>query len=44
MLVINYFVILYGSFLEFFCLVQSGKSAAIYACAKEQGFEVIEVL
>lgn len=24
--------------------LQSGKSAAIYACAKEQGFQVIEVL
>jgi hypothetical protein len=24
-------------------LVQCGKSAAIYACAKEQGFLVIEV-
>lgn len=28
------------------CLLflQSGKSAAIYACAKEQGFQVIEVM
>lgn len=27
----------------FLIFVQSGKSAAIYACAKEQGFQVIEV-
>lgn len=25
-------------------MLQSGKSAAIYACAREQGFEVLEVL
>jgi hypothetical protein len=25
-------------------VLQSGKSAAIYACAQEQGFEVLEVL
>lgn len=25
-------------------LLQSGKSAAIYACAKEEGFKVLEVL
>lgn len=24
-------------------IMQSGKSAAIYACAKEEGFQVIEV-
>jgi hypothetical protein len=27
-----------------FLVLQSGKSAAIYACAQEQGFEVLEVL
>ena len=27
-----------------FLALQSGKSAAIYACAQEQGFEVLEVL
>lgn len=27
-----------------YLLLQSGKSAAIYACAKEKGFQVIEVL
>ena len=27
-----------------FLVVQCGKSAAIYACAQEQGFEVLEVL
>ena len=26
------------------CLLQSGKSAAVYACAREQGFDVLEVL
>jgi hypothetical protein len=26
------------------CVLQSGKSAATYACAQEQGFEVLEVL
>lgn len=25
-------------------VLQSGKSAAIYACAQEQGFEVLEVI
>lgn len=25
-------------------VLQSGKSAAIYACAQEQGFEVLEVM
>lgn len=25
-------------------MLQSGKSAAIYACAREQGFEVLEVM
>lgn len=24
-------------------ILQSGKSAAVYACAREQGFEVLEV-
>lgn len=27
----------------FFPMLQSGKSAAIYACVQEQGFEVLEV-
>lgn len=26
-----------------FSILQCGKSAALYACAKEQGFDVIEV-
>lgn len=25
-------------------ILQSGKSAAIYACAQEQGFEILEVI
>lgn len=36
------FLVSLTGYLAFFP-VQSGKSAAIYACAKEQGFHVIEV-
>jgi len=28
---------------DMFVLIQCGKSAAVFACAREQGFNVIEV-